>query len=36
MNHVRQAISVPGLIGDGCKYSTYHRCMIDFNHELNQ
>ena len=33
---IRQYTNVPGLIGDNCKYSTYHRCMLDIHGDLNK
>ena len=33
---MRTIINVPGLIGEGCKYSTFHHCMLDFNHDMQK
>ena len=35
VNHVlKEMINVPGLVGENCKYSSFHRCMLDFNRAI--
>ena len=33
---VKEQINVPGLIGEGQKYNTFHHCMLDFNRQVHK
>ena len=33
---IREYCNVPGLIGDKCKYSTFHRCISDIHNDIQK